>query len=35
MEWLKDNLVIAALLGVVLGIIAKYVVRSMKAKDDQ
>ena len=34
MDWLKDNLVVAALLGVVLGIIAKYVVRNMKAKDD-
>ncbi len=35
MEWLKDNLLVAALIGIVAGIIAKYIVRGLKSKDDE
>jgi hypothetical protein len=30
MDWLNDNLLVAALIGVACGIIAKYVVRGLK-----
>lgn len=30
MEWLNDNLIIAGIIGVAAGIVAKYVVRGLK-----
>ena len=35
MNWLNENMVIAGLIGIALGITAKYVVRAMKDKKDK
>jgi len=32
MDWLNDNLLIAGIIGIIFGIIAKYVVRALKNK---
>ena len=32
MEWLNDNLIVAGVIGIALGIVAKYVVRALKKK---
>ncbi len=33
-QWLNDNLIVAGIIGIALGIIAKYIVRGLKAKKD-
>lgn len=35
MEWLKDNLLVAALIGIAAGVVGKYIVRGLKSKDDE
>jgi len=34
-EWLNDNLIIAGIIGIALGIVAKYVVRGIKANKEK
>lgn len=34
-EWLNDNLIIAGVIGIALGVVAKYVVRGIKAQKDK
>lgn len=34
MEWLNDNLIVAGIVGIAAGVVAKYIYRANKAKKD-